>query len=80
MNKIFKEIIGWSGAILILVAYILLNLNLLNPASLSYQALNIAGAIGIIYHSFSKRDYQPIVLNLIWGLVALFAVINILIK
>jgi hypothetical protein len=43
-----------------------------------FQVLNGTGAIGIVIISLHKKAYQPAVLNIIWTLVALIAIINIL--
>ncbi len=72
------EIFGWVGTAMILLAYILSNFGVLNSASLVYQVLNIVGAFAIVYHSFIKRDFQPMVLNIIWALVAVLAVVKVL--
>ncbi len=41
--------------------------------------IEIFGWVETVYHSFTKRDFQPMVLNIIWGLVAVLAVVKILI-
>lgn len=71
------EIFGWVGTVMILSAYVLLNFGVLNSASLVYQILNVVGAFAIVYHSFTKRDFQPMVLNIIWALVAVLAVVRL---
>jgi len=77
MNKI-DEIIGWYGTAAIVMAYILLSFNVMQ-AGIVYQLMNVTGAIGIFYISFKKKAWQPGVLNLIWALIALVALISILI-
>lgn len=71
------EILGWIGAIMILLAYALSNFNLLTPDNLAYQSLNILGALAIVYHSLTKKDYQPAVLNIIWALVAVLVILKL---
>ncbi len=75
-NKII-EIIGWYGAAAILIAYAGVSFGYILPSDLIFQILNFTGAIGIVVVSFSKKTYQPGVLNLIWAIVALFALISI---
>jgi hypothetical protein len=77
MNKKVSEVIGWTGMILILAAYILLNFNIITTKSLIYILCNIIGSIGIAYISLRKKTYQPAVLNIIWALVALYGLITI---
>lgn len=73
------EIFGWLGTIMILLAYALSNFGILSPNNFSYQILNILGALAIVYHSLTKKDYQPVVLNTIWALVAVLAIVKLLI-
>jgi hypothetical protein len=65
-----KEIIGWIGVLLILLAYILTTFGVIKPQELTYGFLNFFGAIGIITSSYGKRDFQPILLNVVWLIVA----------
>lgn len=74
--QIISNIIGWVGAVSLLSAYALSSFSILRPADLLYQVLNVIGAFGIVYHALSKKDYPPAVLNIIWGLVAVIAVVN----
>lgn len=78
MKKEFvSEFFGWYGVIAILVAYALLNFGIVDIHSLLYQVLNVTGALGIAYDALKDKDYQPVVLNTIWALIALFSIIKI---
>ncbi|MBN2421067.1 hypothetical protein JXB27_02195 [Candidatus Woesearchaeota archaeon] len=72
MKKKVSEAIGWGGMILILIAYILLNFNIIVKENLLYLSFNIIGSVGIAYISLKKKALQPAVLNIIWALVALY--------
>lgn len=65
-----RELTGWLGVLLILLAYSLVTLEVLHPSSTLYGVMNLFGALGIIASSYSKRDFQPVFLNLVWLLVA----------
>lgn len=71
------EIIGWAGVAFILVAYALVSFNVISNQHGLYQILNLIGALAIIIHSASKKDYQPILLNVIWALIAVFALLSL---
>jgi large-conductance mechanosensitive channel len=73
------EIVGWIGMSIILVAYGFNAFGLIQPQSLIYALANIFGSVGIIYASFYKKDYQPVVLNFIWIAIAIFLIIKVLI-
>jgi len=69
IKNIFK-FIGWYGVLAILIAYVLLNLSFFDTKNIFYQLLNFTGALAIVFSSLRKKDYPPVVLNLIWALVA----------
>ncbi len=71
MNKKFVEIIGWYGVIAILLAYLLNSLNIINSSNIFYSLLNLTGALGIMVDAWRQKNYQPVVLNLVWALVAI---------
>lgn len=71
------ELVGWYGTIVIVGAYALLSFGMLTSSDFWYQFLNFSGALGIVVVSFFKRAYQPGVLNIIWALIALFAIVKI---
>ena len=73
-------LVGWYGAGAILLAYTLVSFGILKSDSLSYQLLNLTGGFGIVVISWQKKAYQPAVVNIVWSIVAVFAIISILIK
>ncbi len=70
------ELIGWLGVSLVISAYLLNTLGILGSQALLYLVMNGAGAIGIMVHSYHRRDYQPLVLNMIWLLIAVLGIIR----
>jgi hypothetical protein len=40
--------------------------------------MNAMGALGIVYISFKKKAYQPGVLNILWAIIALTAIVRLL--
>jgi hypothetical protein len=71
------ELLGWLGVICILSAYTFLTLGLVTIHSPWYLLLNCGGSAIIILHSYLHKDYQPLVLNSIWLLVALIGLARI---
>ncbi len=76
--KNFPKIVGWYGVIAIVVAYALVSFGLVQSNSLWYQLLNLTGAVGIVIVSFQKKAYQPGILNIVWTLIALIAIVKII--
>lgn len=77
MQKKLTQKIGWVGVVAILLAYSLLNFGILSSSNPTYLGLNFIGAIAIAYEAWSKRDQQPMVLNIIWAVIALLALIRL---
>ena len=59
-------------------AYALVSFGVLDARDLSYQILNGTGALGIVFVSFRKGAYQPGILNFVWMIIALVAILKIL--
>lgn len=60
------------------MAYALVSFSIIQSTDLIYQLLNGTGAVGIVLVSFHKKAYQPGILNTIWAVIALIAIIKIL--
>ena len=73
-----SEAAGWYGVCVLLLAYALVSFEIVEAESGAYQLLNLTGAAGVAILSLRKRAYQPAVLNSIWGIIALAALIGIL--
>ena len=76
-SEFMTEMAGWIGVILILFAYALLSFGFISSQSLWYHGLNFFGGIGIVADAMADKDYQPVVLNLIWMGIAVYAMVNL---
>jgi hypothetical protein len=77
-KKLWIEVVGWYGAVALVLAFTLTSFLILAPDSFWYQFLNLTGAIGIITVSLHKKNYQPFAVNVFWGIVALIALLKLL--
>jgi hypothetical protein len=77
MKEKLVETVGWYGAAAIIGAYALTSFGILSSNDLWYQLLNLSGALGIVIVSLPKKAYQPAVLNIIWTLIAVVAMVKI---
>ncbi|MEO8455325.1 MAG: hypothetical protein ABI454_09205 [Sphingomicrobium sp.] len=71
--NIIVEIVGWAGAVLILLAYLLLSAGRLTGQSLTYQAMNVLGAAGFVINGWWHRALPSAVLNVLWLGIGVFA-------
>ena len=70
------EIVGWVGAALILIAYLLLSAGRLPARSVAYQGMNLIGAIAFVINSGWNGAIPSASLNVVWAGIALFALIR----
>ena len=71
--KLAVEVIGWTGALLILGAYALLAAGKLKARSLSYHLMNILGAAGFVVNSGWNGALPSAALNVIWIGIGIYA-------
>ena len=76
MPSAYFEIIGWTGTIVILFAYILVSLKKLTTSSKTYQLLNLFGAAFVIVNVSYHHAVPSIALNGVWMFVALYSLIK----
>ena len=67
------EIAGWAGALLLLLAYLLLSMGRLAGQSLIYQGMNIVGAAGFVINGWWHGALPSAALNVLWLLIGAIA-------
>lgn len=77
--SIMIDIIGWIGAISLLVAYLLISNGKLAAKTYAYQGLNLLGSVCLIINSYSYGTIPLVALNTTWLLIGLNTV-RVLIK
>ncbi len=78
--EVAVEVAGWAGALLILLAYLLLSAGRLTGQSLVYQGMNIVGAAGFVINGWWHRAIPSAALNVLWLLIGGVAIWRILKK
>ena len=71
---------GWAGAVMILLAYLLLSAHKLTGRSLLYQGMNVFGAAGIALNSWWFGALPSATLNVVWAGIGAIASWRILKK
>lgn len=64
---------GWVGAVLVLVAYVLVSVRRLSATARSFQALNIAGGVFLGSTALYRGVFPVTVVNLVWIVVGVYA-------
>ena len=74
----YVEAMGWVGVVLILSAFTLNIFGILGVESIWYTLMNLCGAAGVVVSSLPKRNWQPVVINVVWFFVAAIGIIKAL--
>lgn len=68
----WTDIIGWIGAFLVISAYFLVSIKKLSPTSVTYQFMNLFGALGVGINVFTQRAYPSVAIQIVWASIAVF--------
>ena len=71
--EIAVEVAGWVGALLILLAYVMVTIGRLTGRSPAFQWMNLVGAAGFIINGWWHEALPSTALNVIWMLIATVA-------
>ena len=71
------QVIQLVGALLILAGFIAAQAGRVSPHALSYVALNFAGSAILTYIAAESRDWGFLLLESVWAVVSLWALIQI---
>ncbi len=71
--KLAIEIIGWSGAALILGAYALLSAGKIRAETVTYHLMNILGAAGFVINSGWNGALPSAAMNVVWIGIGVYA-------
>lgn len=74
--NILIEILGWTGSLLVLVAY-MLNMNKkLASDSPVYYLLNILGSALLIVNTLFHEAYPSMLVNVVWVLIPVVTIVR----
>jgi hypothetical protein len=68
--EIAVEVVGWAGALLILLAYVLVTIGRLTGQSPAFQWMNLLGAAGFIVNGWWHHALPSTALNVVWMMFA----------
>jgi hypothetical protein len=75
--ELLIEILGWVGSIEVVTAYALNSYQKIKSDSLTFQLLNLSGALFLIINSLYKEAYPFTFINSVWSVIAIVAIIGI---
>jgi hypothetical protein len=71
MNFHLFDLAGFIGVLMIVIAYLLLQLNRLPSSSATYSLLNAAGALLIIVSLLFQFNFPAFIVEVFWFLISL---------
>ena len=74
------DLAGFIGVVMIVIAYLLLQLDKLPSSSLSYSLLNAAGALLIIISLIFKFNLSAFIVEVFWFLISLLGLTESLVS
>ncbi len=77
LKTFLLESSGYVGASFILIAYFLVSFNILTSQNVYFQILNLLGSAGNIIYYFYKKAYSGTILDSVWALIAISALIRL---
>lgn len=78
MNLPWPDLVGSAGVVLILAAYLLLQLKRLNSESLKFSLLNAAGAAMIITSLVHDFNLSAFIIEVFWLAISLLGIFRCL--
>lgn len=78
--ELLINILGWIGSIEVVAAYALNSSQKIKSDSMTFQMLNLTGAIFLIINSIYKEAYPFTFINTVWALIAIVAILGIIRK
>ncbi len=76
-KAIVFETIGWAGTVLIVLAYFLISNAYVSGDSSVYQLMNLSGAVFLGISLVVKKAWPAFTLQIIWSVIAIWALITI---
>jgi len=78
--ELLIDILGWVGSVEVVTAYGLNSYQKIKSDSLTFQLLNLTGAIFLIINSIYKEAYPFTFINTVWSVIAMVAIMGIVKK
>jgi hypothetical protein len=72
------DVVGLLGAVLLMVAYLLLQVNKLQSNGLTYSLLNAIGALLIVFSLLVNFNLAAFLIEVFWVLISLIGIIRYL--
>jgi len=80
MSYQWYDLVGNIGVFLILITYLLLQLNKIDNLTIKYSFLNVIGASAILFSLYFKFNLSAFIIELFWLLISLVGVVKFFLR
>ncbi len=70
------DISGWIGTVLILAAYMLLEMDKIEEDTVIYNGMNIVGGLTLLVNTFYYQAYPASALNIAWAAIGFYGIVR----
>ena len=74
---IIVNVLGWTGAVAVLLAYFLATTGRVEARSYAFQGINLYGAIGLSAVSLYYHVIPNVFLNVVWAIIGVVGIWSI---
>lgn len=71
-----KSKIGWIGAFLVVLAYFLMTIDIINSKDISYNIINLIAGVMLGYRVWLDKNYSNFVVEIIFICIAILNLIQ----
>jgi len=71
------DLIGILGVVLLLLAYLLLQINKLKSEQIAFPLLNLFGSLMILLSLFYDWNLSAVIIEISWALISIYGIIKI---
>lgn len=72
----FSDIVGLTGVVVILIAYLLLQLSIIKIEDYSYSIVNALGSLLILYSLFFDWNFSAVVIEISWFFISAYGIFH----
>lgn len=72
--------VGIVGVIVVLLSYILLQLQHIDPYSFLYSCMNLMGSVMVLFSLYYEWNLSAVIIEVVWSFISLYGMYRALMK
>jgi hypothetical protein len=66
--------VGTFGVVIVLIAYILLQMQRMDPYSFLYSFINLLGSIMILFSLYYEYNFPAVFIEVVWSFISIYGI------